>query len=477
MFRNVGFEGAPRSRTPGGKGEATTGHDMKSEIHTGVLARLLAAAFVFALAGSALAQSVVDQARVLLRDGKAKQAYDLLEPAADQLNDAESAYLLGIAALDSGKAGLAVMAFERALGYNPNFAPARAELVRALMATGETDQARLELARLANVDVPPEVRQRLTELGQRLAGTVDVARRRTRGIAAYLEAEAGYDSNINTGANSRSFAIPLFGGATATLDRIFQKQGSTLAGVGGGFTAFNEVQPGLRVFAGLDGKARYDFKEIGGKNYHTEYVSGNAGARWQRSTYTLTGALTILENRIGNVKFDQQFGAYGQWQTQLDPNNEVGVYLQWLDMKHPIQRTLDTKFTLAGVSWRHAFAGAGTPIMTLAGYLGDDKERGSDPAVGRRITGVRAGFERQLDFGARFVSSLTYQRSKYGGENLFFFRTREDKRTDLLLGLVFVPAKDITLTPQYLYTRNNSNIPVVDFGRHQLLVTLRRDFY
>lgn len=438
---------------------------------------MLFATTAFAVASAAFGQTVVDRAKALLREGKAQQAYELLEPVADQLNDAESAYLLGIAALDSGKAGLAVMSFERALAYNPGFAPARAELVRALIATGETDQARLELARLANVEVPPEVRQRLTELAQQLSGTVDVARRRTRGIAAYVEAEAGYDSNINTGANSRSFAIPLFGGATATLDRIFQKQGSTLAGVGGGFTAFNEVQPGLRVFAGMDGKARYDFKQFEGQNYHTEYVSGNAGARWQRSTYTLTGAITMLENRIGSLKFDQQLGAYGQWQTQIDPNNEIGVYLQWLDMKHPIQRTLDTKFTLGGVSWRHAFEGAGTPIMTLAGYLGDDKERGSDPAVGRRITGVRAGFERQLDFGARFISSLTFQRSKYGGENLFFFRTREDKRTDLLLGLVFVPAKDITVTPQYLYTRNNSNVPVVDFGRHQLLVTLRRDFY
>jgi len=109
----------------------------------GKLFHWLAALAFFALATNAFAQSVVDRAKALLREGKAREAYELLEPAAGELNDAESSYLLGIAALDSGKSGLAVLAFERALGYDPTFAPARAELVRALIASGETDQARV----------------------------------------------------------------------------------------------------------------------------------------------------------------------------------------------------------------------------------------------------------------------------------------------------------------------------------------------
>lgn len=437
---------------------------------------LLAAAFALA-AGAALAQSTVDRAKALLREGKAQQAFELLDAAADQLNNAEGAYLHGIAALDAGHAGLAVMAFERALAYDPNFAPARAELVRALVATGETDQARIELARLKNVEVPPDVRQKLDAIERELAAVVDAAHRRTRGISAYAEGEFGYDSNVNVGASSRTFAIPLFGGATATLDPIFGRHGSSFAGLAGGVVAYNEVQPGLRLFAGLDAKARYAFHEIDNENYHTEYWTANGGARWKRDAHTFTGAVTYLENRIGSVVFDRQAGAYGQWQMQVDPANEAGVYVQWLDMKHPIQRTLDTEFTLVGLSWRHAFEGKGSPILSLTGYAGDDKEQAGDPAVGRRIVGARAAFERQLDFGARFISALAYQQSRYGGENLFFFRTREDKRTDLMLGLAFTPAKDVTVTPQYLYTRNNSNIPVVDFARHQLFVTVRRDFY
>ena len=160
-----------------------------------------------AVSGNALSQNVVERAKELLRQGKPAEAFELLDPAAEQLNDAESAYLLGIAALDSGKPGLAIIAFERALAYNPAFAPARAELVRALVATGETDQARVELARLANVPVPPEVREKLAALDAQLRQAADIARRRTRGVATFVQAEAGYDTNINTGANSQSFAI------------------------------------------------------------------------------------------------------------------------------------------------------------------------------------------------------------------------------------------------------------------------------
>lgn len=435
------------------------------------------AAIALVLAGVALAQSVVDRAKGLMREGKAKEAYELLEPAADQLNDAESAYLLGIAALDTGKAGLAIIAFERSLGYDPNFSPARAEMIRALLAVGDVDQARVELARLGSLSVPPEVRQKLNELERQLAAANELASRKTRGITGYVEAEAGYDTNINTGANSATVAIPLFGGATATLGTVFLKKASTLAGLGTGITGFTEVQPGLRLFAGVDLKTRYNFEKLGNDRYETDYGSGNIGGRWQSGAHTVTGAVTYLEDKIGGQRLDRQQGGYGQWQYLLNASNEIGAFAQYLDQQHPIQRLLDTRLSLVGVGLRHGFEAKGSPVLSLATYFGDDDARGVDPAVGRKIYGGRVGYEQRMDFGARFFGSIAYQLSKYGGENIFFMRRREDKRTDFAIGLAYTPAKDWTITPQLLVTRNRSNIPVVDFSREQYLVTIRRDFY
>jgi hypothetical protein len=129
------------------------------------------------------------------------------------------------------------------------------------------------------------------------------------------------------------------------------------------------------------------------------------------------------------------------------------------------------------VGWRRALEGAGSPIFTVSGYLGDDSERGTDPSVGRTLVGVRGSFERQLEIGARLLTAVSVQQSKYGGENIFFFRTRKDERLDASIGLAFTPWKNVTVTPQFIYTRNRSNIPPIDFTREQLLVTVRRDFY
>jgi hypothetical protein len=436
---------------------------------------LFAAACLFA--ADALGQSVVDRAKELLRQGKPQEAFDLLDPAADQLNDAESAYLLGIAALDTGKAGLAVIAFERSLAYDPNFAPARAELVRALLTTGETDQARLHLQRLAGAPVPPEVREKLTALERRLAEATDLARQQTRGISGYAELEAGYDTNVNTGANSRTIEIPLFGGAVATLDRAFVKKASPVLGIGTGAIAYTELQPGLRGFVGADLKFRGSTEKINEDRYETHYWTSNAGLRWQRGPYTVTGALTYLESSVDDLTYDRQKGFYLQGQMQLDPNNEVGLFGQYMDVQHPIQRTIDSTLRLAGVGWRRGLEGAGSPIFTLSAYYGDDSERGPDPSVGRRLHGARASYERQLEIGARLLTALSVQRSKYKGENIFFFRVREDERLDASIGLAFSPYKNVTVTPQFVYTRNRSNIAPIDFTREQLLITVRRDFY
>jgi len=435
---------------------------------------------VFAFAGLAQAQDVLEQARTLLRAGKAKEALELLEPAAEKLDTAESSYLFGIAALDSGQAGLAVIALERALAYDPNFTPARAELARAYIATGDTDQARTELSRLAGVALPEDVRAKLRQMELYLAETADKAHRATRGLTGYLEAEAGYDTNVNAGANSRFVTVPLFGPVgPVTLNPIFEKHASWFAGLAGGLLAQTEVQPGVQLFAGLDLRGRYDFDyqpEGADQNYNSNTVSGNVGVQWQRGNQTATAAITALQNRISDVTYDDQWGLYGQWQIQLDPSNDVGVFGQWLDLQHPIQHTLDTQLTLLGVAWRRALGGPNSPLLTLSGYYGRDDEQGNDPAVGREIVGGRIGYSRQLDIGARLFTSLAYQESRYGGENLFFLTTREDRRTDFAAGLTFLVAKDLTVTPQYLYTRNKSNIPVVDFERHQLYVTVRRDF-
>src|SRR3546814_19662724 len=71
----------------------------------------------------------------------------LAAQAEGRIGDPEFDYQLGMAALDAGRYGEAVIALQRVLAVQPNNAPARAELARAYALAGDIDTARAEIGR------------------------------------------------------------------------------------------------------------------------------------------------------------------------------------------------------------------------------------------------------------------------------------------------------------------------------------------
>src|SRR5690606_1828271 len=88
---------------------------------------------------------LIAQSRDQIRRGEAEAAYAALAARLDlYAGDPEFDYLLGIAALDSGHPGPALLAFERVLLVAPDHLQARAELGRAYLAAGEHENGRSE---------------------------------------------------------------------------------------------------------------------------------------------------------------------------------------------------------------------------------------------------------------------------------------------------------------------------------------------
>ena len=115
---------------------------------------------LLALSGTAAADEVVEQARILLNSHQAGSAYTLLAPLSDErAGDPDFDYLLGIAALDSGQPGQAVFALERVLAVKPNDALARAEIARAYFALAEFDTSKQEFENVkTSAEVPATAR-------------------------------------------------------------------------------------------------------------------------------------------------------------------------------------------------------------------------------------------------------------------------------------------------------------------------------
>src|SRR5689334_25244084 len=92
---------------------------------------------------------VIENARQLLAAGNAKQAFAELIAVQDRLSGMpEFDYLLGVAALDSGKIDDAIIALERVLAVLPNHAGAQMDLARAYYAAGSFDLAEAAFLKL-----------------------------------------------------------------------------------------------------------------------------------------------------------------------------------------------------------------------------------------------------------------------------------------------------------------------------------------
>ena len=136
---------------------------------------LCACAAVALLAGTAVpdvaAQQTIQVAtpsntRVLLHEAEnllarndGPAAYDLLSAHESELaGNAYFDYLLGVAALDTGRTSEAILSLRRSVASAPGFSGARMELARAHFDAGEPHAARPLFAKLLSENPPPGVR-------------------------------------------------------------------------------------------------------------------------------------------------------------------------------------------------------------------------------------------------------------------------------------------------------------------------------
>ena len=96
-------------------------------------------------------------ADALIKNGNPAAAYTLLKPLEfERSGEIRFDYLFGIAALDSGHADKATLAFERVLTMDPNFAGARLDMARAYYQLGDLLRAKTEFETVSGQN-PPEL--------------------------------------------------------------------------------------------------------------------------------------------------------------------------------------------------------------------------------------------------------------------------------------------------------------------------------
>lgn len=418
------------------------------------------------------AQPDVKKADALVKAGRADEAYRMLEPYEFQhAGEVDFDYALGIAALDSGRAAKATLAFERVLAVDPNFAGARLDMARAYFQLGDLTRAKAEFTTVLEENPPPLARQVVQRYMKAIAERENAKK---TVLTGYLEGTIGHDSNVNNSTSQSQVIVPALGNLVFTLNPTNVSQADNYGLVTGGADVAREVRPNLALFGGAVARYRsnssqdkFDYKSAEG---HGGFVMTGKSVVFRTTLSAETYYLDQQHNRntravaadarytLSPTNYATGFTQYARY-TFPDPSLSVNDFDQWL----------------VGVGGLRLYReGRSAANATL--FTGRENELHTRADGNKNIVGLRLGGQFNVRDDIDLIASTGWQQGRYDRQNASFQVTRQDRLSDAVVALVWRINKVWSLRPQVLYISNKSNISIYTYRRTDYSITLRRDF-
>jgi len=426
---------------------------------------------------------LIRRAQQLLAAGNAKQAYTDLIAAQDRLaENLEFNYLLGVAALDSGKVDEAIISFERVLAANPNNAGAKLDLARAYFTVGSYDLAEASFRELVASNPPAETR---VAINGYLDAIASKRKQRKQRLFAWGESSLGYDTNIT--------GVPA--DFTSAVQSAFN-----LVGVNPTGNSIKRKAPYLAVAAGADYVWPLNAElsalvggELRGRAYRREsdfnsrFGEIRAGGTWmsgQQNWRVMTNA----------SRFDQDGAAPGdpkptnerttatvsaEYRYALSSAKQLSVGISGGQIRFPKNEIEDFNSTTATLGWSQVFEGKASPLWMLNGFYSDDKAvRALADGVtdkSKKISGIRHTLQysltEKLSLFHTLGATLRKDKSAFARANTVEFG--RDTLADAAIGFNWRFQSKCSLRVQWLGSRNDSNIAIYDHTRHEVSSNIR----
>ena len=438
---------------------------------------LLALGFcLWVTSNAALAAGVdLEKANALMKQGKAAEVYALLEPFEFQESgNIQFDYLLGIAALDSGKPDKATLAFERVLATDPNFAGARLDMGRAYYQLGDIARAKTEFETVLTQNPPPAARATIDTYLAAIEKQESAKKTKTTG---YVEAGIGHDSNVNFATNENQIAVPALGNLIFTLNPTGVRAPSDYLGVAFGGDVSHQVKPTLGLYAGVDVHNRTNNSQ---SQFNSTSTDGRMGIALGEGVNVVRLGLLAGNYQLDGRTNRNTSGVNAEWRHLLNPANQLSAFGQYARYRFESDISVnDFNQSTYGANWLHV-SSDGKSLVSTSLFTGNESASLRADG-GKRFNGLRLGGQLQLNEKTEMFAGLGAQFSKYEQPNAAFSSpaaslTRDDRQYDASLGINWHYNKLWTVRPQIAYVRNNSNIVIYQFDRTDVSVTLRRDF-
>jgi hypothetical protein len=415
--------------------------------------------------------AIVQETNEPAATGTAQQQFDRLsaqEP--EKAGDPAFDLAFAIAANEAGQFTRAIMALERVLAAQPGNERARAEMGRALYGVGDHKGARALLSESKEKGFTAVAGETIDQLLHAIDRVEAEGRSSAKG---YVEATAGWDSNINSAPGVSNVAVPAYGGSILAVDPAGTRKkgwyGAWTAGASGRLV----LGPRLSLIATGIGR-RQDFARdnTAQSNWQID-LSGGLSYRVERDEYSLVfqgGTYAIDNDRVRDHS-----GLVGEWTYRYDGFRQFNLYFQTGRLTYPQSHSADVNRHVVGFSYAHL-----TPSGLWAyggAYVGvENTVNAGFEHLGHHLTGVRGGVQLPIAEALGAFMATGWESRRYGGTDPLFLAQRRDNQFNVSAGLSWVPNPSWRVTPQLLWARASSTLPLARYHKFAASVAVRREF-
>lgn len=418
--------------------------------------------------------TVLNEARAFIKAGNHKAAYELLLPLeSDRSGNVEYDMLLGVAAIEGGENSRGIFALERVLAQEPNNIEARAMIAKGYYKAGEAENAKSEFNNVLSQNPNAEI----TKLIENNMQAIDKATGQKTAFAAYLDFGIGHDSNINSATTTNTINVsiaPNFPLIPFQLNAASLEQSSNFVSAAGGISVRAPISKNVSAFGSLAGTTKMNWAD---EQFDPSSLDYSLGLNIKHNIDNYTIALQGGSFSINSNTFREAMGVSGQWQRNLDDQNQISVFTQLSKLDYPDISVRDAKRYIVGTAWGHAFGGDKAKVTYLSAYAGkEDTDDNDFDFLSHDIFGVRAGGQLAINYKLVAFAGISYEYRDYQEQDPTFLIAREDNQLDLNIGLRYLPGYNFTIKPQISYIDNHSNNDLYEFDRWVVSLNIRKDF-
>lgn len=435
------------------------------------LPRALAVVALLSMALAAAKAAPLDDLRRQVESSQFDQAWRTVQAHPQLMGDAQADFLVGLAALETGRVAEGVLALERHLAAVPANDRARLELARGYFLLGDYGRARAEFEFVLRANPPAGVRERINGFLQAMQLRESADNRSS--ARAYVELGAGHDNNVNGGTWNGEVqlafgTVPVTGSPSAQI-------GDSYGHVAFGVLQQHRVNARMSLFAGIDvdhrGNAKEHDYDLSNANATVGFTHLGAGAQWR-------GTLNAASMMVGGNRYRDTLQVGAEANVPVAPGTSMLGFVQHGQQRY-VQRNelLDSRATVVGgmLSWAPAEVAMQPQLGLRLSWTQDDNVR-LNLAQSKTIALARLSGAFSPTPRLRVALGVVAYRQDHRKEDIAFANVRRDDAVSVDGQVTLALTPELSARLEGNWSRTESNQDLYDVNRKALALKLRYQF-